>query len=148
MKLTKDLREFVELLNSAKIRYLVVGGHAVALHGYPRFTGDTDFFVESSPANAKALEQVLREFGFAGIGVTAQDFLQPGIVVQLGRPPSRIDLLTSIDGVSFEDAWSSRIVVNIDGMPMNFIGKDLLLKNKRASGRPQDHADADRLEGS
>ena len=148
MKLSKDLREFVELLNSAKIKYLIVGGHAVAFHGYPRFTGDTDFFVESSRSNANALEQVLRDFGFSGIGVTEQDFLQPGIVVQLGRPPNRIDLLTSIDGVTFEEAWSSRMLVEIDGLPVNFISKEHLLKNKRASGRPQDHADADRLEGA
>ena len=108
MKLNQDLREFIALLNSTGVKYLIVGGHAVAFHGYPRFTGDMDFFVERSSENAQRIEEVLGQFGFAGLGLTARDFVQPEIVVQLGRPPHRIDLLTSIDGVRFEDAWPRR----------------------------------------
>lgn len=104
MKLSKDLRESVALLNSAGVECLLVGGHAVAFHGYPRFTGDIDFFVNVSPENARRLEGVLLELGFGGIGVSREDFLQPGTVVQLGWPPNRGDLLTAIDGVTFAEA--------------------------------------------
>jgi Nucleotidyl transferase of unknown function (DUF2204) len=86
MKLSKDLREFIGLLNSKGIKFIIVGGHAVAYHGYPRFTGDIDFFIECSSANAKALERVINAFGFAGLGLTANDFLKPETVIQLGRP--------------------------------------------------------------
>jgi hypothetical protein len=145
MKLSKDLREFIALLNSTGVNYLIVGGHAVAFHGYPRFTGDIDFFVERSLENAERIERVLGQFGFAGLGLTAQDFVQPEIVVQLGRPPNRIDLLTSIDGVRFEDAWPRRTAGDLDGLSVFFIGKLDLLANKRASGRPQDAADLSHL---
>ena len=148
MKLSKDLREFVALLNSTRVNYLLVGGHAVAFHGYPRFTGDIDFFVEISPENAARLDQVLRECGFGGIGIRREDFLQPGTVVQLGRPPNRIDLLTSIDGVTFSEAWLNRIPAELDGLPVNVLGKADLLRNKQACGRPQDLADAAQLAGA
>lgn len=145
MRLSKDLREFVALLNSTGVEYLVVGGHAVAFHGYPRFTGDINFFVRVSPENAARLEGVLRSFGFGGIGITREDSLQPGTVVQLGRPPHRIDLLTAIDGVTFEEAWAGRVSADLDGLPVLMIGKRELLRNKAASGRPQDTADLDHL---
>jgi hypothetical protein len=134
MKLSKDLREFIALLNSTRVKYLLVGGHAVAFHGYPRFTGDTGFFVEVSLENAARLEEVLRAFGFGHIGVGRDDFLQPGIVVQLGRPPNRIDLLTSIDGVTFAEAWPNRVAAELDGLPVFVLGKEDLVRNKRASG--------------
>ena len=145
MKLNQDLREFIALLNSTGVKYLIVGGHAVAFHGYPRFTGDMDFFVERSSENAQRIEEVLGQFGFAGLGLTARDFVQPEIVVQLGRPPHRIDLLTSIDGVRFEDAWPRRTPSELDGLLVFFISKPDLLANKRASGRPQDAADLSNL---
>ena len=147
MKLSKDLREFIELLNSAGVEYLLVGGHAVAFHGYPRFTADIDFFVAVSPENARRIEQVLIAFGFGAIGVSREDFLQPGNVVQLGRPPNRIDLLTSIDGVTFAEAWPNRVPAELDGLPVQLIGKADLLRNKAASGRAQDVADIERLDG-
>jgi hypothetical protein len=84
----QDLREFVELLNSRKIKYLLVGGHAVAFHGFPRFTGDVDFLVETSPENAALLAAAVGDFGFAGLGLKAEDFLEPETIVQLGRPPN------------------------------------------------------------
>src|ERR1700678_2529267 len=108
MKLQEDLREFVELLNSHDVDYLIVGGYAVAYHGHPRFTGDIDFFVRPTADNARALLGVLEEFGFAELGLSANDFTSPHQVIQLGLPPNRIDLLTGISGVSFEQAWPGR----------------------------------------
>lgn len=145
MKLAKDLREFIELLNSRKVDYIVVGGHAVAFHGHPRFTGDTDFLVRPSHENARRLLDVVREFGFSELNLSAEDFTQPNTVVQLGYPPNRIDLLSSISGVDFEDAWVSRISGELDGLPVYFLGWEALMKNKRASGRDKDLADVSKL---
>ena len=97
-KLQTDLREFIELLNSHGVDFLVVGGHAVAFHGHPRFTGDIDLFVRATPENAQRVMDALQDFGFGGIGVVSEDFLEPNRVVQLGRPPARIDLMTSTHG--------------------------------------------------
>jgi len=144
MNLSRDLREFIALLNSTSVKYVLVGRHAVAFHGYPRFTGDINFFIERSADNAAKLERVLNVFGFGQLGLKAADFLDPDIVVQLGRPPHRIDLLTSIDGVEFEEAWNSRVKVST-GVEMFVISKDLLLQNKRATGRLRDLADVERL---
>jgi hypothetical protein len=141
MKLPKDSREFIALLNACGVRYVVVGGYAVVWHGHPRFTGDVDFFVERSEANAAALEQVITKFGFAGLGLTAKDFLEPETVVQLGRPPYRIDIINFADGIEFEAAWRSRVEAEWDGLPVHILSKELLLVNKRASGREQDLAD-------
>jgi len=145
MKLSKDSKEFIELLNSTKVKYLLVGGHAVAYHGHPRFTGDMDFFVERSPENARKLEQVLAAFGFASLGLKAHDFLEPGTVIQLGRAPYRIDLLTSIDAVEFTEAWAARIGAVMDDMPVFIISKDLLIRNKKVIDREQDRADIKKM---
>ncbi|MGC6425424.1 MAG: hypothetical protein ACON5H_00325 [Akkermansiaceae bacterium] len=145
MNLRKDVREFIELLNSQKVNYLVVGAHALAWHGLPRYTGDIDFFIATDPENAKAIIQVLQEYGFGDIGLTEEDFLEPDQVIQLGFPPHRIDLLTGISGVSWQEAWKSSVPGTIDDLPVIFIGTDCYLKNKDASGRPQDIADAQRL---
>jgi len=143
--LQSDLSEFIGLLNSLKVEYLVVGGHAVAFHGHPRFTGDIDFFIRTTGENADRVLRVLDAFGFGSLGITAADLTQPERVVQLGRPPNRIDILTSISGVEFESAWASRAPADLDGHAVNFIGIDALLKNKQASGRPRDLADAAKL---
>lgn len=145
MKLDKDLREFIELLNSRKVDYIVVGGHAVAFHGHPRFTGDIDFLVRPSSENAERLIEAIMEFGFSDLRLSPDDFTQPNSVVQLGYPPNRVDLLTSISGVDFEEAWNSRLGGELDGLPVSFLGWDALLKNKRASGRSQDLADVSKL---
>jgi len=145
MKLSKDLREFVELLNSRKIKYVLVGGHAVAYHGFPRYTGDIDFFVDASPANAALVASVLNDFGFGHLGLKDADFREPETVVQLGRAPHRIDILTSVTAVAFDEAWGTRVETNLDGLPVWVISKDLLMRNKLATGRPQDLADAKRL---
>lgn len=139
------MSEFIGLLNSLKVECLVVGGHAVAFHGHPRFTGDIDFFIRATTENADRVLRALDAFGFGSIGITAADLTAPGQVVQLGRPPNRIDILTSISGVDFESAWASRAPAELDGHPVNFIGIDELLSNKLASGRPKDLADAAKL---
>jgi hypothetical protein len=136
VKLQQDLREFVALLNSHSVEFLVVGGHAVAFHGHPRFTGDIDFLIRASDQNATRLLNALRAFGFGD---------KSGNVVQLGRPPNRIDLLTSISGVEFDDAWSSRVQAELDGLPVSFLGWQSLIENKQASGRPKDLADVAKL---
>lgn len=145
MKLNKDLSEFVGLLNSRNIKYLVVGGHAVAFHGHPRFTGDFDFFIERSPDNAEALEKLISDFGFGALGIKASDFMQPEMVIQLGRPPYRIDLLTSITGVSFEEAWNRKVSGELGGIPVTYVSMQDLIANKRATGRAQDIADIEKL---
>jgi len=147
MKLQKDLREFIELLNSVAAKYVIVGGYAVAYHGHPRFTGDIDIFIEASETNALKMEEVIRRFGFQETGLTARDFMQPDSIVQLGLPPNRIDLITSLDEVNFAEAWADRIEASLDGTPVRVISKDLLLRNKRASGRARDIADIEEITG-
>jgi hypothetical protein len=136
--LADDFKEFVGLLNAHQVKYLVVGGYAVAFHGYPRMTGDIDFFIEATEENARRLEKVLSDFGFGSLHLTFEDFLEPDTIVQLGYPPLRIDLLTSISGVSFEQAWEQRVTVEVEGETLNFVGKETLLTNKAASGRSKD----------
>ena len=144
----KDFREFVELLNSRRVRYLIVGGHAVALHGYPRFTGDLDIWVAADPENASRVADVLKEFGFGMLKLEAGDFTRPGYAVQLGRPPYRIDILTSIDAVDFAYAYQRRVVVKSGSMEVAFIALNELIANKRATGRIQDLADVEKLQAA
>ncbi len=146
MTLHKDLREFVELLNSRSIDYVIVGAFAVGKHGFPRSTGDIDFLVRMSTENAEGLEKVFEDFGLGSLDLVAADFLQPGQTIQVGRPPNRIDVLTSISGVGFAEVWASREAGEIDGIPVSFIAKDLLIRNKRSAGRPKDLIDAAELE--
>jgi hypothetical protein len=141
----KDFREFVELLNSNGVKYLIVGGHAVAVHGYPRFTGDLDVWIAADPENAVRMARVLADFGFASVKFSAKDFARPGYAIQLGRPPYRIDILTSIDALAFSRAYRHRRVVRAGALAIPFIGLEDLLTNKRATGRAQDLADVERL---
>src|SRR5262249_42567907 len=108
MNLEDDLKEFVELLNALNVHYLVVGGFAVAYYGYPRFTADLDLFIERSRENADRLLQVIERFGFGDLNLSADDFLKEDQVIQLGVPPNRIDLLTFISAVDFQEAWAAR----------------------------------------
>jgi hypothetical protein len=144
--LDKDFREFVELLNSTNVEYLLVGGYALAAHGHPRYTGDIDFWVNPTSANAARLMSVLSQFGFGGVGLSERDFLEPDAVVQLGYPPARIDLLTAIDGVSFDDCYARRRQVTLAGVALTLIDVDDLRANKRAAGRPKDIADLEALD--
>ncbi len=141
MQLDPDFREFVASFNEHDVRYLVVGGYALAAHGLPRATGDLDAWVWVNDQNAARILTALQAFGFGGLGLEASDFDHPDSVIQLGYPPYRIDILTSIDGVDFEDAWERRLSIDIDGLHLDVIGRDDLLRNKIAADRPQDRAD-------
>ncbi len=143
--LNPDFKEFAELLNSTGVEYLIVGGYALAAHGYPRYTGDLDLWIRATEENSAQLLAALDRFGFGGLGLTRTDFTTPGKVVQLGYPPARIDLLTSIDGVDFPACHARRVIIEIDGVALPFIGLEDLRANKHASGRAQDLADLDRL---
>jgi predicted nucleotidyltransferase len=142
---SQDFREFIELLIKHKAEYLIVGGYAVGVHGHPRYTGDLDIWINPSPQNAELILQCVNEFGFSSYGLTQSDFIKQGNVIQLGYPPLRIDLLTEIDGVTFEECYENRKEVVIDDLNVNFIGYEDLLKNKRESGRPRDIDDIDNL---
>lgn len=144
--LTSDFKEFAELLNSNRVEYLVVGGYALAAHGHPRYTGDLDFWVGTDPVNAERILVALAQFGFAQLGIRREDLTEPNRVIQLGFPPGRIDLLTSIDGVDFAECYPRRMTVPVDGVALNFIALDDFKTNKRAVGRHQDLADLEALE--
>lgn len=146
MKIPDDWREFIALMNSHGVDYLLVGGHAVGFHGHPRLTGDIDFFVRPTAENAAALASVLEEFGFEKTDELRKEFAKPDKIVQLGRPPFRIDLLTSISGVNFADAEAECMAAVLDGVAIRVIGKEALLTNKRTSGRPKDLVDVAELE--
>jgi hypothetical protein len=143
--LQKDLADFVASCLSHKVDFLIVGGYAVALHGYPRFTKDIDLLIACSPRNAARVENVLREFGVSENEVTLADILKPQYAIQVGRPPNRVDLLTSITGVDWDAAWSSKIPIELSGHKCWMIGRELLIQNKRSSARPQDLVDVDNL---
>jgi hypothetical protein len=145
MPLPEDWRGFIESLNSSGVEYLIVGAVALAHHGLPRYTGDLDVFVRNTPENAQRLEAALGRFGFGSVGLKAADFVNSYRVIQLGVAPNRVDLLTSITGVTFDDAWAARVEGDLGGIPATFIGRQALIENKRATGRPQDHADLDAL---
>ena len=144
--LNQDFKEFIQSLNDNDVRYLVVGGYAVAFHGYPRYTKDIDVWVEMIVGNASRVIKALDQFGFVSLELKASDFLMPDQIIQLGYPPRRIDILTTLPGVEFSDCYSSRIITDIDGVPVNFIDLENLKKNKKATGRHQDLADLENLE--
>ena len=146
MSLNADLREFIELLNSRGVEYVIVGAHSLAFHGRPRYTGDLDILVRPSPENAAKLASLLRDFGFEKGDLAEADFTAPEQMIQLGRAPNRIDLLTSISGVPIDDALRTRISTELEGLPVFVLSKDSLIRNKRAVGRPQDLADLEILE--
>jgi hypothetical protein len=151
MDSTSPSHDWVELirgLNAADAKYLIVGAHAVGLYGTPRATGDLDIWIERSEANAKLVYRVLVDFGAPLTGLTEADLQSDDCVFMFGRPPVRIDILTDISGVSFEDAWPNREYVVFLEIPAAFIGRDDLIKNKRASGRTKDLADLEVLEES
>jgi hypothetical protein len=145
--LNDDFRDLLLQLADAGVEFLVVGAYALAFHGAPRASGDIDVFVRASTVNARRVFTALGRFGapLAASGVSEADFAHPGIVYQIGLPPRRIDIMTEITGVTFDEAWASRVTAEIDGRAVAFIGRDALLKNKDATGRLKDRADAERL---
>lgn len=144
--LNQDFKEFIQLLNDNHVHYLVVGGYAVALHGYPRYTKDIDIWIDPKPSNASRIVKTLEQFGFGSLGLKDNDFLVEDQIVQLGYAPNRIDIITTLPGVSFKKCYTKRIVVEIEGVKVNFIDLDNLRKNKQAAGRLQDLADLEKLE--
>jgi hypothetical protein len=142
MELNQDFREFFESLVRRDVRFLVVGGYAMAAHGHPRFTKDLDVWVWMEPANADAVVAALDDFGFGSLGLTTDDFLTADTVIQLGYPPQRIDIVTSPSGVEFEACWSERLIADVGGIQIPVIGLDGLIANKTAAAREQDLLDA------
>jgi hypothetical protein len=129
--LNQDFKEFIQSLNDNHVRYLVIGGYAVALHGYPRYTKDIDVWIEMSAENAANMVKALKQFGFGSLGLQASDFLVPDQIIQLGYPPSRIGLITTPAGVEFESCYGSRVEVVIEGVTVDFIDLGNLKKTKR-----------------
>ncbi len=139
--LPRDWSEFIGLLSSHRVRYLIVGAHAVAAAGRPRATQDLDIFVEPEVSNAERLGRALAEFGFPALASEAQRFAEPDRMATLGLPPLQIDIMTSISGVSFDEAWSGRVAARLGTLEVPFLGKRELIQNKTAAGRPKDLAD-------
>lgn len=142
-------RDFIDLfkcLNHQDVEYLIVGNYALAYHGIPRGTDDLDIFVSPAINNIQKLLLALDEFGFGALGLTIQDFSDPNACVRLGYPPEQLDIVSSISGVSWDEAWEKRRIGTFWGESVNIIAKDLLIKNKRTRGRQQDLKDAIRLE--
>ena len=144
MTLADDFREFLRCLIAREVRFLIVGGHAVSFHGYPRFTHDVDVVVIPEETNVEALLAALSDFGFGSVALEVSDFLKP-ITVVLGRPPAQVDIMTFIKGVELGEAWARREVGELDGIEVAFISRQDLITNKRAVGRPEDLADIARI---
>ncbi len=142
----QDFKEFIQLLNDNQARYLIVGGYAVALHGYPRYTKDIDIWIELTKENAAHIIKTLDQFGFSSLGLKEQDFLIEDQIIQLGYAPNRIDILTSLPGVEFKECYEKRLSIEIDAVKVSLIDLDSLRKNKKATGRYQDLADLEKLE--
>ena len=145
--LNRDFKEFAELLDANRVEYLLVGGYALAAYGHPRYTGDIDFWVSRKPGNLSRLLAALNAFGFGSLGLEAKDF-GPEVVIQLGHPPRRIDLLTTLDGVDFTECFARREEAMLGGTRLWMIGREDFKSNKRATGRAKDLADLESLEGS
>ncbi|MBI2429395.1 MAG: hypothetical protein HYV29_11490 [Ignavibacteriales bacterium] len=144
-QLPSDFKEFLQLLNFHKIEYLLIGGYAVGYYGYPRATGDIDIWIAISPANAKKISQALTDFGFTLDAATQESFLQENKVIRMGIPPMRIEILTTISGVTFDECYREKNIVEIDGVMVSLIQLKHLKKNKKASGRHKDLNDLENL---
>ena len=144
--LHRDFADFLRLLNGGEVRYLVVGGYAMAYPGYPRYTGDLDVFVEASPENATRLVEVYAEFGFNRAELKPEMFTAPDNMVRIGHEPVRLEVLTSISGVAFADAYPRRIEVTVNDLVVPFISLVDLIKNKTSTGRGKDRVDAEALQ--
>jgi hypothetical protein len=144
--LTPDFKEFIRLLNKNDVHYLVIGGYAVALHGYPRYTKDLDIWIDRNPKNAEKIMLALEEFGFGSLDLKATDFLEPNQIIQLGYPPNRIDIITSASGIEFEACFESKLVLKINDLEILFIDLENLKKVKKSTGRLQDLADLEKLQ--
>lgn len=145
-ELNPDFRDVLSLFNAEGVEYMVVGGYALAAHGLPRATGDIDLWIRPSAENAARTYRALLAFGAPADRFGEKDFESADLRFQIGVPPSRVDVITSIEGVHFDEAWTNREVVEVEGIQVSVIGRQELIRNKRAVGRPQDKADVARLE--
>lgn len=145
MEVQKDFREFFMLLNAHEVKFMIVGGYALAYHGAPRFTGDIDVFIQSDHENAKRMMNALTDFGFSSPDLSVDDFQDPDKIIQLGYPPVRIDIITSLSGVGWEEADDSKEAGMYGDVPVSYIGKKQYIMNKRVSGRMKDLADIEAL---
>ena len=145
VKLPPDFKEFLSLLHTHRVKYLLVGGYAVAAHGYPRFTGDMDVWIQTNTENAESVLRVCREFGFDVPNLRVELFTDPKQMTRMGHPPLRIEILNSVSGLNFESAWENRINEVWDGIPVSLISLQDLRINKLASGRLKDLADLENL---
>jgi hypothetical protein len=145
MSVNPDFRDLFAALNGASAEFLIVGGYALAVHGVPRFTKDLDVWIKATPDNAQRVWDALDAFGAPFGELTLRDLSTPGIIFQMGVPPNRIDIITSIDGVEFPDAWCHRVASSYGDHPVMVIGIDELIRNKEATGRAQDALDAKTL---
>jgi hypothetical protein len=146
--LNRDFIDMIRAMNNAEVEYLVVGAHAMAVHGVPRATGDIDIWIKPNRENGERVLRALDEFGapVSAHGISLADLEKPDTVYQIGLPPRRIDLMTGISGVSFADAWSSKIHLEFEGLSIPVIGRRELIRNKHASGRAKDLIDLEILE--
>lgn len=144
--MNRDLIDLLAEFNAQGVEFLVVGAHALAVHGHVRATKDLDVWVRADATNAPRVFAALAAFGAPLQDLTVADLAEPGLVFQIGVPPLRVDVITAIDGVTFPEAWTDRILVSLDGTPVPIISRHHLIENKRASGRLQDLADVERLE--
>ena len=145
MELDRDFKEFIQLLNANKVEYLVVGGYAVGAYGYPRYTGDIDFWINPTKENAEKLINALVQFGFGSLDISLDDFLKENFVIQLGYPPNRIDIMTGASGLTFEQCWKEKKIIEAEGEKINFISLHHLKINKRSTGRDKDNLDLKNL---
>jgi hypothetical protein len=145
MEVQPDFRDLLALFNTHNVDYIIVGAHALAYHGAPRYTGDMDLLVRPDPENAQRILQALNEFGFGSLGLVAEDFATPGQMIQLGVVPVRVDIVTSITGVTWEDAAAGQVQGKYANVPVRFIGRKEFILNKQALGRKKDQADLEAL---
>ena len=145
MEVQKDFKELLELFNAHHVEFLIVGGYALALHGFPRYTGDIDILIQPDLENANRILKALDAFGFGSIGLREEDLTTPGKVIQLGYPPVRVDIMTSLSGVSWEDACRGRVKGNYGDIQIFYIGRDQLIANKKTTARKKDLADLEAL---
>jgi hypothetical protein len=145
MEIQKDFKELLELLNKHKVEYVIVGGYALAFHGAPRYTGDIDILIHPDTKNAHSILSALDEFGFGSFNLTEADFQRIENVIQLGVPPVRVDIITSITGLSWEEVYAGRIQGKYGDIPVYYIGREQFISNKRAIGRKKDLADIEAL---
>lgn len=145
IRLNEDFKEFLKLLNKNHVKYLIIGGYAVNIHGYPRFTGDIDFWIDKDSDNAKRTCDAIHQFGFEDTNLTPESFQRPNALIRMGVTPFMIEIHTAVSGIRFEDCYPHRVIKEIDGIQVDVIDLKNLIKNKRASGRHRDLDDIENL---